>query len=217
MTDLSYHLESETRGGKNYLAIRLVSASQRKLTKDNLFFQITSLSEKNALELLLKNYTPPIERLFISADKSLELLKLLGTTGRVFYQGKKVFIDPFSSYEIYFEGERLSTDQARFSGCWALGSKSGGLTDCDWIFPADPSWILKEGIIRPVKEDISGKWVAGACQPQLYQGIALAQFLDKAFEERSHRLENRIYRCCHPALSIFSSRRPPRRLCRSMV
>ena len=183
MTDLSYHLENESRSGKNYLAIRLVSASQRKLTKDNLIFQITSSSEKSAIELLLKNYTPPIERLLISADKSFEILKLLGTTGRVFYQGKKVFIDPFSSYEIYFEGERQSPDRAQFAGHWALGSKNGPLTECDWIFPSDPSWILKDGIIRPVKEDISGKWVAQAAQPLLLQGPALAQFLDKAFEE----------------------------------
>lgn len=188
MTDLSYHLENETRSGKKYLAICLLSAAKRKLTKDNLTFQITSSSEKSALELLLKEHAkilpqPPIERLLISADRSFNILKLLGATGRVFYQGKKVFIDPFTSYEIYFEGERLGADEAAFSGHFALEAKSGPLTDCDWVFSADPSWVLKDGMIRPVKEEISGKWVAQAAQPSVLKGLALTQFLDRAFEE----------------------------------
>src|SRR5581483_11101820 len=188
MTDLSYHLESENRGGKNYLAVRLISAAQRKLSRDNLTSQISSSSEKSALELLLKEQKrilpePPIERLLASADRSFEILKLLGVTGRVFYQGKKVFVDPFSSYEIYFEGTKENSDRAHFSGYWVHGSQRGTLSDCDWIFAADPSWILKEGTIRPVKEEISGKWVAQAAQVLTLQGNALAQFLNKAFEE----------------------------------
>lgn len=188
MTDLSYHLESESRADKNYLAIRLVSTSKRKLAKDNLTSQISLSSEKSALELLLKEQArilpqPPIERLLASADRSFEILKLLGATGRVFYQGKKVFIDPFSHYEIYFEGAKESSDLAHFSGRWTHASQSGPLSKCDWVFAADPSWILKDGTIRPIKEEISGKWVAQAMLPLTLQGPALAQFLDKAFDE----------------------------------
>lgn len=186
MTDLSYHLENTTRDNKNYLAVGIVSNSKRKLTKESLLSLASNSSEKSALELLLKQQgkllpPPPLERLLIPADLSFELLKLLGATGRVFYLGKKVFIDPFTSLNICFEGEHLSPDKACFSGRWLLASKSGPLEKCDLVFPADPSWILHEGIIRQVSEEISNSLVAqGMLPPFTLEGQQLLKFLDKA-------------------------------------
>ncbi len=189
MSDLSYHLERENRNSKNYLAVCLVSASKRKLGKETLLSLATASGEKSALELLLKEQARiapqlPLERILVSADRSFDLLKMLGTTGRVFYLGKKVVIDPFTFFDIYFEGEGHGADKAQFFGRWELGGKTGPLPDCDWVFPADPSWILKEGIIRAVKEEVSGKWVSRAAEGALsLEGSPLVKFLDEADAE----------------------------------
>ncbi len=134
--------------------------------------------KESALELLLKEQariTPqsPLDRILVSADRSFDLLKMLGTTGRVFYQGKKVVIDPFTFFDIYFEGEGQGSEKAQFFGRW----------ECDWVFPADPSWILKEGIIRAVKEEVSGKWVSRCLCMFSLEGSFLIKFLDEADAE----------------------------------
>jgi hypothetical protein len=184
MSDLSYHLESENRNSKNYLAICCISASKRKFSKEGLLSLASASGEKSAWELLFKEQIritpqPPFERMLVSADRSFEVLKLLGTTGRVFYQGKKIVIDPFSSFEAYFEAERQSPDRAQFCGRWALSGKTGSLQECDWVFSADPSWILKEGIIRPVREEVAGQWVKQAAAAAFsLQGPPLVQFLE---------------------------------------
>jgi superfamily II DNA or RNA helicase len=161
MTDLTYHLESVTQNGKHYLAVKLTG--NQKLTP-------ATASEKAALESLLKE---PL----VSANRSFELLKLLGTTGRIFYQGKKVFIDPFTPLKISFEGEKLQNTQARFFGKCLFGP----LEKCDLVFPGDPSWVLHGGILRPIEEEISKHWVSqGMLSPFTLEGPALVQFLDKA-------------------------------------
>ncbi len=171
MTDLSYHLEKEIQ-----ISIKVISSSKCPLTKESLLPLATSSSEKSALEILLKQ---PLKEKVASA--SFALLKLLAATGRVFYQGKKVFIDPFTSVEIYFEGERQGPDQAQFCGYFASGSKKGLLQDCELVFASDPSWVLHEGLIRPVREEINSKWVTQAALPSFcLKGTALLQFLDKA-------------------------------------
>lgn len=186
MTDLNYHFDSENRSGKNYLTLSVVSISQRKLSKEGVFSLTSTAGEKSAWELLFKeqaklSLSSTIERMFVSADRSFELLKLLGTTGRLFYRSKKVIVDPFSCLEIYFEAEKKDPAGAQFIGCWALNHVRGRLSDCEGVFPADPSWVLKDGVIRAIKEEIPTKWIRlAAAGLQCLEGPQLAQFLTQA-------------------------------------
>jgi SNF2 family DNA or RNA helicase len=189
MSDLSYHMESESRNGKNYLAVSIHSALKRKYNPENLLSLASASGEKSALEILIRDQAklappPSFERMLVLPDRSFELMKLLGTTGRVFYKGKKIVIDPFSSFELYFEGERQTPKKAQFFPRWALGERSGPLQECEWVFSADPSWILKEGIVRPVKEEVSGKWVRRAAKGiLLLEERELLEFLQEADQE----------------------------------
>ncbi len=133
MPDLTYHLEEENRGGKKYLAVCVVSALGRKLTKENLIASCIASGEKGALEILLKEHAriapkDSLERLLVSSARSFEVLKLLGTTGRLFYKGKKIIVDPFTSVNRE--------------------------PHCDLFFEADPSWMLFSGVIRTVNEEV---------------------------------------------------------------
>jgi SNF2-related domain/Helicase conserved C-terminal domain len=175
MSDLSYQLESENKSGKNDLIVCIISSSKRALTKENVLVCASTSSERKALEILVKKGS--MGRCSVPPDRSFEVLKLLATTGRVFYQGKKVVVDPFSSLEVYFEGRREGAERAQFSACWKLGAQSGSLQQCDWVFVAAPSWILKEGVIRAVL----GSWPRAASLSSFtLEGRSLFQFLEEA-------------------------------------
>lgn len=162
--DITYHLAVESKSGKNFLRIRVSHTTGA-----------TTPSEKQALALLGKhNYC-------VLADQAFDVLRLLAGTGRVFYQDKKVFIDPFTTYDLYFTAEKKSSDTAVFSPFFKHKKKQTPLNQCDIIFAADPSWCLHKGIISAFKEEISAKWIqAGANGSFLLEGQALTTFLDKA-------------------------------------
>ena len=121
----------------------------------------------------------PFEKVLVQADRAFDLLKLLGTTGRVFFREKKVIIDPFTAFDLYFEAIHLSPGRAEFTAYLLLNDTSSPLSRCDFVFAADPSWILQGGMIRAVKEEISEKWMALASSGTfILEGTALAKFLD---------------------------------------
>ena len=188
MSDLTYHLREENRSCKNYLIVDLVSGSKKLLTKDILLSLAVTTSEKSGLEFLIKEQARQQSSSFTSipvhVDRSFELLKWLGTTGRVFYKEKKVVIDPFTLLDIYFEVDRQDPETALVKGCWRWREQSGALHECEWVVAASPSWVLKEGIIRPIKEEISSHWVKLALLgPQTLKGPELSQFLTRAADE----------------------------------
>jgi SNF2 family DNA or RNA helicase len=189
MSDLSYHLETENKNRKYYLTVALVSASKKELVKDTLLSYAVTVSEKSALEFLIKEMSRisgkvSIDRVQVPPERAFAVLKLLGATGRVFYQGKKVIIDPFTAYDFYFEADRQNSETVIVRGFWKLGKRTGALEECDWIVPANPSWILKDGVIRSIKEEISTPWVRLAMSgPQLLKGQELSDFLSQAQDE----------------------------------
>ncbi len=189
MSDLSYHLEVENKNHKCYLNIELISASKKTLIRNNLLSSAATSSEKSALEFLIKELSRSsskvsIDRIQVAPERAFHALKLLGATGRIFYQGKKVIMDPFTSYDFYFKIDKQNSETAVVTAFWRIGNQTGTLAECEWIVPADPSWILKDGIIRSIKEEISSQWVRLAISgPQLLIGHDLSDFLSRAQDE----------------------------------
>src|ERR1700722_10114033 len=164
MTQLTYHLEPENKSGKYCLSVKLVGPSHAAPA---------SPSEKTALAFLLKHKECPFH-----------VLKLLGTTGRVFYQEKKVVIDPFTVLGFYLEADRQSEDTSLFQGVWTLGNQKGLLHECVCAMPGDPSWILQNGIIRSFSDEIPSRWIKQFISgPKFLKGPELSQLLCEAQEE----------------------------------
>ena len=126
-------------------------------SKTNLLSFAATASEKSALEILLKQQKQGSDTFVIPTERSFEILKGLATSGRVFYEGKKVLVDPFTYVDLYVEVEK-----SLVQGCWKMGSLKGPIQECALIVPSNPSWILKDGFIRPIKEEISSRWVKWA-------------------------------------------------------
>ena len=189
MSDLTYHLETQNLNSKDYLSLKLISASKKVITKDVLSSFGRAASEKRALEFLIKEHlrTGPkqsFDVVHIAPEKGFEVLKMIGATGRVFYKGQKIVVDPFSSFDIYFEADRQDSETVLVRGYWKLGTQKGQMCECEWVFPADPSWILKDGIIRPIKEEISSRWVRKAmASPYFFRGPETFEFLERAQSE----------------------------------
>lgn len=184
MSALTYHLERENLNQKNYLVIRL-DGSKPFANKEALLSLAAAANEKVALEFLLKQHLSvapkaSLNRLYISPERSFEALKLLGVTGKLFYQSKKIVVDPFTSYAFYFEAERQSSDSALVTGYWKTGTQSGFIHACEELFLANPAWVIHQGIVRRIDEDIALKWIRlCASAPQLLNGLALAEFLQE--------------------------------------
>lgn len=173
MSDLSYHVEGENRNSKNGLKVSLVSASKKPFTKEGFLSLTSTASEKEALGLLLKE---PFAQnsFFYSARSSFTLLKLLGTTGRLFYKGKKMVVDPFSCLEFFMQLETLSSDRMQLRGKWKLKNQEGFLSECEWVMATDIPWALYGGIIRCFDEDTPSKWLLNEI---VLEGKALSLFL----------------------------------------
>ncbi len=200
MTDLTYHVESENRNGKNYLKVSIMpplnletAVRDGKVMQDSESKGCVNLSsptavsrlkqpllslaktsgEKSALEILLKGGG------LVSADRAFDVLKLLGTTGRVFFREKKVIIDPFTVLDLYLEGLHLSPGRAEFTGYLLLNGTPCPLTRSDFVFAADSPWVIQGGIIHAVKPEISEKWMALASLGTfILEGTELTKFLD---------------------------------------
>src|SRR5690349_5767183 len=103
------------------ISYHLLSALTLKIdcpSKANLLSLTTTVSEKSALEFLLKH------QMSIPAERSFEILKGLATSGRVFYEGKKVIVDPFTFVDLYVEIEKSLAQ-----GYWKMGSLKGPMKE----------------------------------------------------------------------------------------
>jgi hypothetical protein len=175
MARLSYHLESEKTSRE--LRIALVTEAKAQLSRESLLSYAATPSEQEALKRLSKYFIPP-SRIAFPLDDSFDLLKLLGTTGRLFFKGARIVVDPFSALDFYFLVEPMGQEQARIEGRWRLKTHSGSLPEA--VFAADPPWMIDGGIVRPFQPQISPQWIRFALTAEpLLTGRALADFLER--------------------------------------
>lgn len=86
--------------------------------------------------------TYPFNRVRIPFKRSCEALKLLGSTGHLFWKGRKLFVDPFTKLGLSFEVDAL------VKAIVHLGSKQFELSSCDAIFPGDPAWVIRDSTLQ---------------------------------------------------------------------
>lgn len=162
MSRLTYHLEAENSVQEHDLVIRL-ETSCKILSQESLLSLATTSRETSALECLLKEQKRKGKKIdfchfTIAASRSFDVLKWLGATGKLFFKGKKVAVDPFTNFAFYFVAERQEGG-VLIAGHWKMGHQSGELQECTWVFPATPSWALHEGIIRTFKDEFASQWI----------------------------------------------------------
>lgn len=82
---------------------------------------------------------------------SEEKIKSLGAQGKLFWKGKKIVVDPFTSVVFFYEVDE--TFQVR--GKLRFGNKEADLTDCEGVFPGI---VIQHSFLRFVEVD--WRWVS---------------------------------------------------------
>lgn len=102
-------------------------------------------------ELRLQSASPDtatFNQVRISLKHSFKTLKLLGATGRLFWKGKKLFVDPFTTLKVVFHvGDRVE-------GIIQIGGKESPLSLCEALFPGDRIWAIREGTVHFFDEEV---------------------------------------------------------------
>ncbi len=115
----------------------------------------------------------------IEGESSFDLLQKLSLKGRLLVKGSRIAFDPFVTLDLHFEvGEQLRA-------YYCLREERVLLTECEWVCPASPSWVLHRGIARAFRSEISSRWVRLALQGQELTGQALFDFIEAAEGEVS--------------------------------
>lgn len=180
MVFLNYHFDLKRENGKISFFLTIEDPLCQQ-DKGKLIKRSTTPSEKKALELIPQESFLNREILF-PLDRSFALLKLLGTTGRLFWKGKKVAVDPFTTVDFVFELSPISTQAATLQGKWRLKNDVGWIHETQCFFPASPPWGLVQGVLREFTEEIPKKWLTLVLESPFHLEGALLEGFLREFE-----------------------------------
>lgn len=187
MIGISYHLDTEVHLNTVYLKMTLEDPQKRGLSSDKLLGCAQKATEKEALEILIReersfrqrshqNFSH-FETCRVSPKNTFALLKMLGATGRLMWKGRKIFIDPFTEIELIIEASK-SKETLLLSGKWKSRQHQGEIYECEQVFVGNPGWVIKNHIIHPLSGPCDYKWLKRIYpKPTLLEGLDTADFL----------------------------------------
>ncbi len=156
MTGFCYHLVVEP---STCLCIQIEDGGRRRPLYREDFIRIQR--DKDLLAALMRQeysfrkktlYTAEVialHKIHIQEEAVSSLLPLLGATGRLFFEGKRVIVDPFKKISYRYDIVSLE------DGSWrATGHIEGGFA---LIIKTDPPWVLQDGVLRPL--NIKKRWL----------------------------------------------------------
>lgn len=95
-------------------------------------------------------------------EKSFAELQALAASGTfLFYQEKKVVIDPFSRLKFFIQVSWVSFDEAEFCPYWTLRDLQVPFSETPWIVEDAPSWCVHGGILRAFADEVPSYWISG--------------------------------------------------------
>lgn len=186
--DLLYKVEFKE---PHLLIVRLEEqGSKRNLYLDSLK-SLAKESDKEALALLVKIHlrspnasrsadTLTFQQIEVPAASSYEALRLLGKTGRLFFQGKILSLSSEPAAKIYWKGEKHSEKSCTLSAVAQWKGKEIPLEACSKLFPGTPFWLIYEQIVIPISTELSWKWIELFLRgPLLLEGALKKKFLEE--------------------------------------
>jgi superfamily II DNA or RNA helicase len=107
--------------------------------------------DRDLVKLLLQCDAKASTRVKLPPMRAFDVLKLLGVTGRLFWNGKKLFVDPFSRAKLHLIAEDTVV------GILKIGSNELPLSSCDLLFPGDPAGMICNGKVQFFDEETDWK------------------------------------------------------------
>lgn len=161
MNEIAYLVDKDESEKLNLLVIKLTLA-QRKDFSLKFASQTPTLSQwqklatakdKDPLKILqLKDVKYDQSSLKIPYSQSIQALKLLAASGKLFFQKKQLVCDFYTPVEFYY----LVKDNS-VTGMLKFSDQEYDLTTCDFICGGSAPWFIKGNMLKLIKTDVSWK------------------------------------------------------------
>ena len=183
MLQVVYHIEIKE---SNVLLVRLEEKGSRRILYLDHLRSATLEADKAALQFLIEIHrkAPQVSRnldtasfqlIEVPASLSNEAMRLMAKTGRLYFQKNLVSLHPIAAL-IAWKGERHS-ERSSTVEAFIEGEP---LSAAELIFPGSPYWMVKKGVFRPLKTELSWslleKFFKG---PLLLEGALQKKFLEE--------------------------------------
>lgn len=162
MSEIAYIIDKETSEKENVLAIKLVEAEREGYTLKFLpsknvntlkWTQLSTSKDQDALRALsLKDVKLDNSYLMIPHNQSLQSLKLLASSGKVYYNQKQLVCDFFTPVEFYYVVDNLSV-----TGRLKFLDQDFDISSCDFIGAGPSPWFIKNHLLKLIQTDVSFK------------------------------------------------------------
>jgi len=111
----------------------------------------------------------------VPASLSNEAMRLMAKTGKLFFQDSLISLHPIAA-ELIWKGEKHSERSCTIEA-FIDGEPLSGM---DLVFPGKPYWMIKKGIFRPLKTEISWSWLEKCLKGLLLlEGALQKKFLEE--------------------------------------
>lgn len=205
MSELYYSLSTQEYKNQLYLIIDIQIKEKRLLYRDTLQ-SFGKENDKGALAFLIRQElfflgisplsssasTASFNRVRVNASHSNEAIKLLAGTGRLFWKGKKLMVDPFTPVEFFYEALEKEGGLLEVKGRIRYAGKEEDACNAEMFFPGSPAWFIHNGIWQALSPDIDWKWIQmGYPDLKILGGKKKEQFLDQ-FEDGGYNRAPRV-------------------------
>jgi len=175
-SSLHYHISFKY----DSLFIKIEEAGSRRVLYYDTLMALASPSDQEIIAFLKKMHTRfsrmsntlSFQVVEVALPDAPEALRLLGKTGRVFYQAKPFQCDWDTKAKIYWKGQR---DQ--FAAYVQYKTEQVPLEACEKVFP---SWCIWKAIAFPLDISLSWRWVELFFKgPIVLEGVKKKRFLEE--------------------------------------
>ena len=189
MNEITYIIDQRASEVNHALCLQIVEAEKKGFTLEPLaskrpltraiLAKLANEKDREALELLLKE-----EHLFlkkagkivnetghsfhqvrINYNQSLQALKLLAATGKLYFNGKQLVADLFGKVDISFHLEQSDNDDILVSSKLKTMHDEFDSRQCDWMCPGQPHWFIRGISLKLISTDLPWKYLKRAYDP----------------------------------------------------
>ena len=143
----------ELKGSSKPLSKQALTALSKENDKDAVTFLI---QEEATYQKSQGNFSkdPLHSILRVAYSRSIQALKLLAATGKLYFNGKQLAADFFSKNELTLRLEPAAEGKIAITASVSYSGKELDIRDCDYLCPGPPVWFIKGIFIKMISTDL---------------------------------------------------------------
>lgn len=119
--------------------------------------KLRSLGRRESLETL------DASEVEIESKRSIETLKILAGTGKLYFERVPIALNLFSNLKIrYFVCREKQGSTIQILAKLISPSQEFDIDECDFVFFSKPYWVIHKGCLKCINENVLGKWMTRA-------------------------------------------------------